>query len=182
MSSLAKPLCALFGHRRARRRVWNDHVDLRASCIRCGTALIRTPDKGWRPFTASDERPDRISREAYREQLKSEDDLSGINADHPERWADRLVDAFAGPARRIDAAGLFDRLLDDLARDPAFAAAVASGRLDGDARHAVGGTMVRALGAERTPPSHLVDPLARYLHARAQDRAAVAITGDSAAA
>jgi len=182
MTILAKPFCAVFGHRRDHRRVWNDRVDLRTSCIRCGTALIRTADHGWRPFGADDADPARISREAYREDLKREDDLSGASADHPERWARQLIAAFADPALAIDSNGLFDRLLDDLMREPAFATAVASGRLDGDARRAVGGVTMHALGADRPPPSHFLDPLARYLHARAQDRMATTGRVDSAAA
>lgn len=173
MPSLSKPFCVLFGHRRARRRVWNDGIDLRASCIRCGTPLIRTVEQGWRRFTAEDESPDRISRDAYREQLKRENALSGASVDRPEHWAEQLIAAFADPARGIAAATLFDHLLDDLAHDPAFAAAVASGRLEADARLAVGAAIVRTLGARRRPPSHFLDPLARYLHARAQEHAAL---------
>ena len=182
MTILAKPFCAIFGHRRDHRRVWNDRVDLRASCMRCGTALIRTADHGWRPFGPEDAHPDRISREAYREDLKREDDLSGASADHPERWARQLIAAFADPARTIDPNGLFERLLEDLLREPAFATAVTSGRLDGDARLAVGGVTMRALGADRPLPSHFLDPLARYLHARAQDRMAAVVPVDGAVA
>lgn len=170
MTVLAKPLCVLIGHRRAHRRVWNDGVDLRASCVRCGASLIRTADAGWRAFGPDDASPERISRDAYRAQLKREHDLSGASADRPEHWAAQLIAAFADPARTIDPATLFDRLLDDLALDPAFAAAVATGRLDAGARQSVGTAAARRLGAERPLPSQFLDPLARHLHARAQDR------------
>jgi hypothetical protein len=173
MSSLTKPLCAILGHRRDRRRVWNDGIDLRAPCMRCGTPLIRSEDKGWRRFDAEDANPDRISRDAYRDQLMRENALSGANADQPDYWAEQWVAAYADPARRVDPASLFDRLLDHLMHDPAFAPAVASGRLGADARLAVGAAVMQILGASRPPPSHLLDPLARYLHARAQETAAL---------
>jgi hypothetical protein len=41
---------------------------------------------------------------------------------------------------------------------------------------------MRALGADRRLPSHFLDPLARYLHARAQDRMAAVVPVDGAVA
>lgn len=47
-------ICRLFGHRINRRRVWNDGVDFRTTCRRCGAPLLRGRD-GWRRFdSASD--------------------------------------------------------------------------------------------------------------------------------
>jgi hypothetical protein len=141
--------------------------------MRCGAPLIRSEDRGWRRFDADDASPDRISRDDYREQLKRENALSGASADQPAYWAGQLIAAYADPARQIDAASLFDRLLDHLMHDPAFAPAVSSGRLEAEARRAVGAAVIHVLGARRAPPSHFLDPLARYLHARAQERAAL---------
>ncbi|WP_156313560.1 hypothetical protein [Erythrobacter sp. SG61-1L] len=42
-------LCRTFGHRVNRRRVWNDGIDFRTSCHRCGTELIRDLDQ-WREY------------------------------------------------------------------------------------------------------------------------------------
>jgi hypothetical protein len=44
-------LCRLLGHRIDRRRVWNDGIDFRTSCPRCGAALLRD-HVGWREFDA----------------------------------------------------------------------------------------------------------------------------------
>ncbi|HEY6814713.1 MAG TPA: hypothetical protein VI168_04155 [Croceibacterium sp.] len=41
-------ICRFRGHLVARNRVWNDDVDFRTSCARCGTPLVR--DGGWRVF------------------------------------------------------------------------------------------------------------------------------------
>jgi len=53
-------ICLLRGHHEInRRRVWNDGMDMRASCRHCHTPMIRTRDD-WRPFdTAKDARPER---------------------------------------------------------------------------------------------------------------------------
>jgi len=50
---LVKGLCALAGHKPNRHRAWHDGLDWRASCKRCGIALIRDHD-GWRPFETQD--------------------------------------------------------------------------------------------------------------------------------
>lgn len=42
-------LCRTIGHRINRRRVWNDGIDFRTSCPRCGMELIRDPDQ-WRDY------------------------------------------------------------------------------------------------------------------------------------
>jgi hypothetical protein len=46
---LASLICRVFGHRVDRHRVWNDGVDFRTSCARCGRALLRA-HVGWREF------------------------------------------------------------------------------------------------------------------------------------
>ena len=42
-------VCKYFGHKVDRHRVWNDGVDFRTSCARCGRALLRDL-VGWREF------------------------------------------------------------------------------------------------------------------------------------
>ncbi|RZF65688.1 hypothetical protein EWE75_05195 [Sphingomonas populi] len=165
-----KPLCAVLGHRRSRRRVWHDHVDLRALCVRCGTPLIRSVDKGWRAFVPSDDHPDRISRESYREQMKREAELHAAGPHDPEQWARLLIATLGDPARAAAAnpATIFERLIVDLQSEPAFVEAVVTGRLDLPARAAVGSACGRLIGAPRPLPLQFVDPLARYLFARAQ--------------
>lgn len=169
MSILAKPICYLVGHRRARRRVWHDRLDLRAPCIRCATPLIRSYDKGWRPFLPGDAAPERISRDEYREQLKRENDLGGASADHPEIWARQLVATFGDPAADppVDPRTLFDRLLATLSAEPSFQSAVAARRVDPPARGAVGDACLGLLGGSRRIPEIFLDPLAKYLLARA---------------
>jgi len=173
MTILLKPLCAILGHRRSRRRVWHDHVDLRADCVRCGTHLIRSVDKGWRPFVAADDHPDRISRDSYREQMKRETELRAASLDDPTQWARLLIAAFddTGHAAATDPATVFDRLSAGLESEPAFVEAVATGRLDLPARTAVGSVCARLIGASRPLPLQFVDPLARYLLVRAQSGA-----------
>jgi len=41
-------ICKYFGHKVDRHRVWNDGVDFRTSCARCGEQLIRA--KKWREY------------------------------------------------------------------------------------------------------------------------------------
>jgi len=41
-------ICRFRGHQVARNRVWNDGLDFRTSCARCGIPLVR--DGGWRVF------------------------------------------------------------------------------------------------------------------------------------
>lgn len=149
--------------------MWHDHVDLRAVCVRCGTSLIRSVDKGWRAFVPSDDHPDRISRDAYREQMKRETELRAASPQHPDQWARLLIATFGDTGRpAADPATLFDRLIADLEREPAFAEAVATGRLDLPARTAVGSACGRLIGAPCPVPLQFADPLARYLLTRAQ--------------
>jgi hypothetical protein len=42
-------LCKIAGHRINRRRVWNDSVDFRTTCERCGSELLRDESR-WREF------------------------------------------------------------------------------------------------------------------------------------
>ncbi|WP_150126802.1 hypothetical protein [Sphingomonas panacis] len=165
-----KPLCAVIGHRRSHRRVWHDHVDLRTLCVRCGTPLIRSADKGWRPFVPSDDHPGRISRDAYREQMKRETELHAAGPADPEQWARLLIATFGDAVRGAPAntATLFDRLVVDLRSEPAFAEAIVTGRLDLPARTAVGVACGRLIGATRPLSLQFVDPLARYLLACAR--------------
>ena len=46
---LGAQLCKWFGHKVDRHRVWNDGIDFRTSCARCGTSLVRDL-AGWRKF------------------------------------------------------------------------------------------------------------------------------------
>ena len=50
-------ICKYFGHKVDRHRVWNDGIDFRTSCARCGRALLRDLG-GWREFD-----PERDSEE-----------------------------------------------------------------------------------------------------------------------
>lgn len=170
MSILAAPLCLILGHRRARRRVWNDGVDLRAPCIRCGASLIRRSDAGWRPFASSDHHPDRISHDAFREQFKREQELSEASGDQPEQWARQLVATLGNRDRpvHVDTTTLFDRLGAELEHDPAFVKAIDGGWLDPAARAAVGAVCARMIGAPGAMPARFRDPLASYLAARAR--------------
>jgi hypothetical protein len=43
-------LCVAFGHKPDKTRVWNDNVDFRAPCIRCGAPMLRDERKEWRLF------------------------------------------------------------------------------------------------------------------------------------
>ena len=48
-------ICTIAGHRRSRTRVWNDGLNFRASCTRCGRPLIRDESSdGWRAFGEED--------------------------------------------------------------------------------------------------------------------------------
>ncbi|MGZ3173109.1 MAG: hypothetical protein ACXWJC_08685 [Croceibacterium sp.] len=47
--TFSKLLCRVLGHRRDRRRVWNDSLDFRSRCVRCGTEMVRDLH-GWREF------------------------------------------------------------------------------------------------------------------------------------
>ena len=42
-------ICKVLGHKIDRHRVWNDHIDFRTSCARCGRPLLRDL-AGWREF------------------------------------------------------------------------------------------------------------------------------------
>jgi hypothetical protein len=46
---LATAICGLTGHKINRRRVWNDNVNFRTDCERCGTAMVRDLS-GWVPY------------------------------------------------------------------------------------------------------------------------------------
>lgn len=59
---LTSLVCKVIGHRVARRRVWNDGLDFRTLCQRCGTPLIRG-EGGWRVYDA--ERDDNPNREPH---------------------------------------------------------------------------------------------------------------------
>jgi len=50
-------ICRYRGHTIARHRVWNDGIDFRTSCARCGVPLIR--DGGWRAFDVERDTNDR---------------------------------------------------------------------------------------------------------------------------
>ena len=41
--------CRVFGHHRDSTRVWNDELDFRSRCKRCGVEMVRALD-GWREF------------------------------------------------------------------------------------------------------------------------------------
>jgi hypothetical protein len=43
-------LCRVFGHKPDKTRVWNDNIDFRAPCVRCGAAMLRDERKSWRLF------------------------------------------------------------------------------------------------------------------------------------
>ena len=58
---LKQLICRVLQHRVDRRRVWNDSLEFRTNCTRCGTPLLRD-HKGWRPFdSARDARVDRTA-------------------------------------------------------------------------------------------------------------------------
>ena len=42
-------LCRVAGHEPDRRRAWDDHLNYRSHCKRCGTAMMRV-SHGWRMF------------------------------------------------------------------------------------------------------------------------------------
>lgn len=42
-------ICRVAGHRVDRRRVWNDGIDFRTGCARCGQPMLRDLT-GWREF------------------------------------------------------------------------------------------------------------------------------------
>ena len=48
--------CAMFGHKPDRRRVWNDGLDFRCPCLRCGLPMLRDLD-GWRLFESDRDQP-----------------------------------------------------------------------------------------------------------------------------
>ena len=43
-------LCVVFGHKPDKTRVWNDNVDFRAPCARCGAPMLRDEHNAWRLF------------------------------------------------------------------------------------------------------------------------------------
>ena len=59
--------CRLFGHKVDRHRVWNDGIDFRTSCTRCGTALVRDQIR-WRAFDPERDTGERLPHP--REQAK----------------------------------------------------------------------------------------------------------------
>jgi len=53
-------LCVALGHKPDKSRIWNDNVDFRAPCFRCGTPMLRDARKTWRAFDhGSDASPHR---------------------------------------------------------------------------------------------------------------------------
>ena len=46
---LASIICRVAGHKVDRRRVWNDEIDFRTICTRCGQPLLRG-DTAWRAY------------------------------------------------------------------------------------------------------------------------------------
>jgi len=43
-------LCVALGHKPDKTRVWNDNLDFRAPCLRCGAPMLRDEHKAWRLF------------------------------------------------------------------------------------------------------------------------------------
>lgn len=62
-------LCAVFGHKPDKTRVWNDNVDFRAPCVRCGVPMLRDEHKNWRLF---DEEADGASHRKQNRHAKDE--------------------------------------------------------------------------------------------------------------
>ncbi|MDH7640784.1 DUF1660 family phage protein [Sphingomonas oryzagri] len=62
--------CAIFGHKPDKTRVWNDNVDFRAPCIRCGAAMLRDERKNWRLF--DDEMDGASNRKQHRHEKGEE--------------------------------------------------------------------------------------------------------------
>ena len=63
-------LCRALGHRPDRRRAWNDELDYRTRCKRCGTEMVRD-FHGWRAF---DRAADADPRRRTSREDKPEDD------------------------------------------------------------------------------------------------------------
>ncbi len=40
-------ICTLTGHRRVKKRVWNDGHDWRTNCTRCGKPMVRGANRRW---------------------------------------------------------------------------------------------------------------------------------------
>ncbi|MBA2936613.1 hypothetical protein HZF05_21245 [Sphingomonas sp. CGMCC 1.13654] len=55
----AKLRCRLSGHVRSQRRIWDDGLNWRSECVRCGASLIKDERDQWRAF---DERKDASPR------------------------------------------------------------------------------------------------------------------------
>jgi hypothetical protein len=54
--------CRVFGHHRDSSRVWNDQLDFRSRCKRCGIEMVRDLH-GWREFDPdNDADPNRKER------------------------------------------------------------------------------------------------------------------------
>ena len=64
---LKRLFCAIVGHRVNRRRVWNDQLNFRTSCERCGAPLLRD-NQGWREFES--ERDANVMRLAHPHNLE----------------------------------------------------------------------------------------------------------------
>lgn len=43
-------VCMMLGHKPDKTRVWNDNIDFRAPCARCGAPMLRDERKSWRLF------------------------------------------------------------------------------------------------------------------------------------
>ena len=59
---LKRLYCVIARHRVNRRRVWNDQLNFRTSCERCGVPLLRD-EHGWREFDG--ERDSDMMRDAH---------------------------------------------------------------------------------------------------------------------
>ncbi len=64
---LKSVICWLTRHRVNRRRVWNDQLNFRTSCERCGAPLLRD-EHGWRLFDG--ERDANVLRDAHPRSLE----------------------------------------------------------------------------------------------------------------
>jgi hypothetical protein len=62
--------CQIVRHRVNRRRVWNDQLNFRTSCERCGTPLLRD-EHGWRQFDS--ERDANVLRDGHPNCLEPSD-------------------------------------------------------------------------------------------------------------
>lgn len=52
-------VCSVLGHQPNRRRVWNDGIQFRCACKRCGYPMLRDIEQGWRAFDAERDHDER---------------------------------------------------------------------------------------------------------------------------